>query len=73
MKYVRKQCKNKGIRRAMSNHLVKELHSSNKSNITRLTDRGIPAEEFYKINGFEEIERIIFLHKNIKAILTEVG
>ena len=63
---VRKQCQNKGIGRVMLNHLIKELHSSNISNITLLTDRGIPAEEFYKKNGFEEIERIIFLHKNIK-------
>ena len=63
---VRKQYQNKGIGKAMLNHLIKELHSSNISNIVLLTDRGIPAEEFYKKNGFEEIERIIFLHKNIK-------
>ena len=63
---VRKQYQNKGIGREMLNHLIKELHSSNISNITLLTDRGIPAETFYKKNGFEEIERIIFLHKDIK-------
>ena len=63
---VRTQYQNKGIGKAMLNHLIKELHSSNISNIVLLTDRGIPAEEFYKKNGFEEIERIIFLHKNIK-------
>ncbi|MFJ7859139.1 GNAT family N-acetyltransferase [Peribacillus sp. NPDC097206] len=62
---VKTQYQNKGIGRAMLNHLIKELHGSHISNITLLTDRGIPAEEFYKKNGFEEIERIIFLHKNI--------
>lgn len=63
---VKTQIQNKGIGKAMLNHLIKELHNSNISNITLLTDRGIPAEEFYKKNGFEEIERIIFLHKNIQ-------
>lgn len=63
---VKTNSQNKGIGRAMLNHLIKELHSNNISNISLLTDRGIPAEEFYKRNGFEEIERIIFLHKSIK-------
>ncbi|MEK5101492.1 GNAT family N-acetyltransferase [Cytobacillus sp. FSL M8-0252] len=63
---VKTQSQNKGIGKALLNHLIKELHNSNISNITLLTDRGIPAEEFYKKNGFEEIERIIFLHKNIQ-------
>lgn len=63
---VKTQSQNNGIGKALLNHLIKELHNSNISNITLLTDRGIPAEEFYKKNGFEEIERIIFLHKNIQ-------
>ena len=54
---VKTKCQNKGIGRAMLNHLIKELRSSNISNIILLTDRGIPAEEFYKKNGFEEIEK----------------
>ncbi|GEN45236.1 GNAT family N-acetyltransferase [Alkalibacillus haloalkaliphilus] len=62
---VKTQCQNKGIGRKLLNHLIKELHSYNISNITLLTDRGIPAEEFYKKNGFEEIERIIFMHRDI--------
>lgn len=63
---VKIQQQNKGIGRALLNHLIKELNHSNISNIILLTDRGIPAEEFYKKNGFKEIERIIFLHKYIK-------
>ena len=64
---VKKQQQNKGIGKALLNHLIKELDNSDISNIILLTDRGIPAEEFYKKNGFEEIERIIFLHRNIKS------
>ena len=63
---VKMQHQSKGIGKAMLNHLLKELHNNDLSSIILLTDRGIPAEEFYKKNGFEEIERIIFLHKNIR-------
>lgn len=65
--FVKQQKQNKGIGKALLNYLIKELDNLNISNITLLTDRGIPAEEFYKNNGFEEIERIVFLHKNIKS------
>lgn len=68
--YVKQQQQNKGIGRALLNHLIKELDNNKINNIVLLTDRGIPAEEFYKKNGFEEIERIIFLHKNIKQSLS---
>ncbi|MEO4052819.1 GNAT family N-acetyltransferase [Solibacillus sp. CAU 1738] len=64
---VKLQHQNKGIGRLLLNHLITELDNSNISNITLLTDRGIPAEEFYKKSGFEEIERLIFLSKNIKS------
>lgn len=57
---------NKGIGRALLNQLIKELDVSTISNIALLTDRGIPAEEFYKKNGFEEIERLVFLSKNLR-------
>ena len=65
--FVKKQQQNKGIGKALLNHLIKELDNSDISNIILLTDRGIPAEEFYKKNGFKEIERIIFLQRNIKS------
>lgn len=61
---VKSQQQNKGIGKALLNRLLRELDSTVK-NITLLTDRGIPAEEFYKKNGFEEIERLVFLCKNI--------
>jgi len=63
---VESQRQNRGIGKSLLDYLIKSL--GNKiSNITLLTDRGIPAEEFYKKNGFEEIERLIFLSKNIKS------
>lgn len=55
----------KGIGKALLNHLIKELAGSTIKNISLLTDRGIPAEEFYKKNGFEEIERLVFLSRNV--------
>ncbi|WP_332645865.1 GNAT family N-acetyltransferase [Lysinibacillus sp. 54212] len=63
---VKKQQQNKGIGKSLLNYLIKELDNTKVTNIILLTDRGIPAEEFYKKNGFEELDRIIFLHKNIK-------
>lgn len=35
-------------------------------NITLLTDRNIPAEQFYKKNGFEGVDRLVFMHKRLK-------
>lgn len=53
-----------GIGKQLLNYLIEQLPTS-VSNITLLTDRGVPAEAFYKKNGFEEIERIVFLNKNL--------
>lgn len=50
----------KKVGKALLNHLIKELNSSDSSNFALLTDRGAPAEEFYKRNGFKEIERLVF-------------
>ena len=44
---------------------LKEIEGTTITNISLLTDRGIPAEHFYKKNGFEEIERLVFLSKGI--------
>ena len=63
---VESQHQNKGIGKSLLDHLIKLL-GNDISNITLLTDRGIPAEDFYKKNGFEEIERLIFLSKNIET------
>ena len=60
---VESQSQGKGIGKALLDYLIKSLE--NTTNITLLTDRGIPAEAFYKKNGFKEIERLIFLSKNI--------
>ena len=61
---VESQHQNKGIGKSLLDYLIKSLEN-NVSNMTLLTDRGIPAEAFYKKNGFEEIERLVFLSKNI--------
>jgi len=63
---VESQRQNSGIGKSLLDYLIKSP-GNNISNITLLTDRGIPAEAFYKKNGFEEIERRVFLSKNIKS------
>lgn len=64
--FVKQEQQNKDIGKKLLNYLIKELHINQINNIILLTDKGILAEKFYKNNGFEEIERIIFLNKNIK-------
>ncbi|OAB38359.1 GCN5 family acetyltransferase [Paenibacillus glacialis] len=55
-----------GIGTKLINYIEGDLIHAGIENITLLTNREIPAEEFYKKNGFNEIERLIFLHKRIK-------
>lgn len=69
--YVNEMCveiseQRNGIGTKLINYLEINLKTEGVENITLLTNRGIPAEEFYKKNGFSEIDRIIFLHKKIK-------
>lgn len=69
--YINEMCvqiseQRNGIGTKLIKYLEDSLVAEGIENITLLTDRGIPAEEFYKKNGFSEIERIIFLHKQIK-------
>lgn len=69
--YVNEMCveiseQRNGIGTKLIEYLENSLITEGIENITLLTNRGIPAEEFYKKNGFSEIERIIFLHKKIK-------
>lgn len=62
---VKRNFQNKGIGKALLNHLIKELDSSDINNFALLTDRGVPAEEFYKRNGFKEIERLVFYSRDL--------
>lgn len=55
-----------GIGSKMFESLERELLERNIKVITLLTDRDVPAEKFYKKNGFFEINRIVFFAKNIK-------
>lgn len=55
-----------GVGSKLMKFLEEKLKMDGIENITLLTDRGIPAEIFYKKNGFTEIDRIMFLNKNIK-------
>lgn len=68
--YINEMCvvqkqQNKGVGKALFQQLMKEIEGTTITNISLLTDRGIPAEHFYKKNGFEEIERLVFLSKGI--------
>lgn len=64
--FVKQNHQNRGVGKKLLDYLIKELRNRNIYNMTLLTDRGIPAEKFYKNNGFEEIERLIFLYKSTK-------
>ncbi len=57
---------NTGVGTALIEFLTCELEAKGIGNITLLTDRGTPAESFYKKIGFTEVDRIVFLNKNIK-------
>ncbi|MEK5057988.1 GNAT family N-acetyltransferase [Paenibacillus sp. FSL H7-0326] len=54
-----------GVGSALIRFLIEKLESDEVGNITLLTDRGIPAEAFYKKLGFAEIDRLVFLNKNL--------
>ncbi|WP_110930150.1 GNAT family N-acetyltransferase [Paenibacillus bouchesdurhonensis] len=56
-----------GIGSAMLRYLESTLACKGIENMVLLTNRGIPAEDFYRKNGFGEISRIIFLDKGIGA------
>ncbi|GGP08105.1 GNAT family N-acetyltransferase [Oceanobacillus neutriphilus] len=56
---------NKGVGKSLMDYLKKVIGSNGVATISLLTDRGIPAEEFYKRNGFKEIERLVFLSSDV--------
>lgn len=55
----------KGVGSKIMQFLVDTITPMNIEGITLLTDRGTTAEKFYLKNGFEEIERLIFLYKSV--------
>ncbi len=59
---VRADQQNKGIGKALMEYLIE---TTNADMISLLTDRGLPAENFYKRNGFKEIERIMFMSRDV--------
>ncbi|MNG37505.1 putative acetyltransferase [compost metagenome] len=54
-----------GIGSKLFESLERELLVRGIKAITLLTDRDVPAEKFYKKNGFFEVSRLAFLAKNI--------
>jgi GNAT superfamily N-acetyltransferase len=63
---VRVEKQHTGVGSRLMNYLIKELESDGVRTISLLTNRGIPAEAFYKKNGFSEIKRLMFLSRDIK-------
>ncbi|WP_237086933.1 GNAT family N-acetyltransferase [Paenibacillus ihbetae] len=63
---VRGTSQQSGIGTGMLQFLERELTASGVSNMTLLTNRNIPAESFYKRNGFNEIDRLVFMSKDLK-------
>ncbi|MGO1059565.1 N-acetyltransferase family protein [Planococcus sp. FY231025] len=63
---VRGDRQNRGIGTALLERLVKELGADDVTHLSLLTDRGIPAEEFYRRNGFSEIDRLVFMTRGLE-------
>ncbi|HSP22087.1 MAG TPA: GNAT family N-acetyltransferase [Planococcus sp. (in: firmicutes)] len=63
---VKGEQQQKGVGKKLLNRLAEELEGSTITSVSLLTDRGIPAEHFYKKNGFEEIERLVFLSRDVE-------
>lgn len=68
--YINEMCVDQALQRngigtELLNYLRDLLKGENISRITLLTDKGIIAEKFYEKNGFNEIERLIFMCKEI--------
>ena len=62
---VKSNQQNKGIGKALMDRLLEELEARSITHLSLLTDRGIPAEAFYKKNGFTEVERLVFLSRGV--------
>ncbi|PZD97255.1 GNAT family N-acetyltransferase [Paenibacillus sambharensis] len=69
--FINEMCvsKNKqgiGLGSELLKYLESDLVRTGIKRITLLTDKGIPAEYFYKKNGFQEIDRLMFMCKSIE-------
>ncbi|CAM4478790.1 GNAT family N-acetyltransferase [Paenibacillus tarimensis] len=62
---VSKRSQGNGLGTELLNYLELNLVGTGIKRITLLTDKGIPAEYFYKKNGFQEIDRLMFMCKSI--------
>lgn len=51
----------------MLQYLEQTLTTEGIEDIVLLTNRDIPAEKFYVMNGFKEVNRIVFLAKNLNG------
>lgn len=56
----------RGIGRRIMAHVERELVAEGCGNLVLLTMRGAPAEAFYEALGFHDVERIMFMAKNIR-------
>lgn len=63
---VRGDRQSQGIGKALLERLLEELNADGVAHVSLLTDRGIPAEEFYKRNGFAEIDRLVFMSRGLE-------
>lgn len=63
---VKTAVQNGGIGKMLLSNLLERLDAESIENVSLLTDRGIPAEAFYKKNGFKEIERLVFLSRELQ-------
>ncbi|EFM08459.1 GCN5-related N-acetyltransferase [Paenibacillus curdlanolyticus YK9] len=63
---VRTDVQRAGIGTSLMRHLEQVMKEEGVRNLALLTDRGMPAEFFYKKYGFEEISRIMFLTKDVE-------
>lgn len=63
---VKATVQNQGVGKALLKCLLEKLAAEKVASVSLLTDRGIPAETFYKKNGFEEIERLVYLSRRVR-------
>lgn len=67
---VKAAVQNQGVGKALLKSLHEKLEAEKVASVSLLTDRGIPAEAFYKKNGFEEIERLVYLSREVRMNLS---
>lgn len=51
----------RGLGTALLEHVKAELRGQGVQAMTLLTDRGTPAEAFYRKNGFDRLDRLVFM------------